>query len=418
MPDLAMNIAVAVLLIRVLHKDVGLSPSLALVSSLFFVLPPVVTSSKLFEAAGGDIEPVLCVLLLWILRDRPVLFGVIASIGFATREFTIYAVFAILFLECCRGGLLSKASIRSRALSLAVMAAGTGTIGWLKHHSALLGPGSSGAATTALLNAHGGLGEHLAWNPSALGSNFKWLFTENLATLFGYHTELFRQYMESRLVGGHPSVLILLVMLLVIAALCLVRQSRRHRLVQRAASTLLPPSWFPAYLMLTGIQAALVYALFSAQVQDISLTRYTLLTIFLPIGISAWIFRTERSAAIRAVAITCILLWAAAQASDSGRLLSEYLRHPPADEYRELTNFLEERGVKYGRASYWDAYAVDFLSNERIILASNDFVRINEYGSIVDQHREQAVTITATDREHPCDATATQYLRWCIAAPR
>jgi len=90
-PLLLVNVAVALLLLRVLIDDVGLSPPLAAVGSLFIVLPSPSTTAQLLEANGGSIETFLCVLLLWLLRDRPVWCGLVLGFG------------------CCNGRLQSTA---------------------------------------------------------------------------------------------------------------------------------------------------------------------------------------------------------------------------------------------------------------------------------------------------------------------
>ena len=55
---------------------------------------------------------------------------------------------------------------------------------------------------------------------------------------------------------------------------------------------------------------------------------------------------------------------------------------------------LEARGVKYGTADYWIAYYITFLTRERIILRSSDFLRIRPYDSIVAAHANEAVTVS------------------------
>jgi len=78
----------------------------------------------------------------------------------------------------------------------------------------------------------------------------------------------------------------------------------------------------------------------------------------------------------------------------NGRLLRKYLVSPPFASRRLIVDSLEARGIKYGISDYWIAYAVTFLSNERIIMASNTVVRIKEYNRIVDEHRAEAVRIS------------------------
>jgi hypothetical protein len=173
-----------------------------------------------------------------------------------------------------------------------------------------------------------------------------------------------------------------------------------------------PGSMFPWYLVCVGLFAVLFYVSMSCQVQDIALTRYTLLALFAPVGLVAWLLRAARSRVVRATVMVAALGWTAGGAIDHARLLDEYVRHPPPDEFRELTQFLIDHHVQYGRAPYWTAYAVDFFSNERVILAATDFVRITEYTDLVDQHAAQAAVIS---EEQPCvNPRAVPFRRWCV----
>src|SRR5689334_17791632 len=59
LPLVIVNIGVAILLIRIFTREVGLKPDLALLSAIFFVLPAPGTAAKLVEASGGNVEPFL-----------------------------------------------------------------------------------------------------------------------------------------------------------------------------------------------------------------------------------------------------------------------------------------------------------------------------------------------------------------------
>ena len=80
------------------------------------------------------------------------------------------------------------------------------------------------------------------------------------------------------------------------------------------------------------------------------------------------------------------------------RLWHEYLTGPPVGAKQLIIGMLEAEGVRYGRADYWMAYYITFMTNERIILASSDFVRIRTYRKIVAEHLDTAVTLSRT----PC----------------
>ena len=123
LPLVAMNVAIGILLVRILVRDVRLSRSHAFVASLFFLLAPPVAASRLVEAQGGNVEPLLYTMLLWLTRAHPVAFGLIAGVGTMHREFTIYAVVAVFLLEAWHRTLFSWANLRAKAIVLGEMAA-------------------------------------------------------------------------------------------------------------------------------------------------------------------------------------------------------------------------------------------------------------------------------------------------------
>ena len=84
-------------------------------------------------------------------------------------------------------------------------------------------------------------------------------------------------------------------------------------------------------------------------------------------------------------------------------------RTPPPNEHRVLADYLVDHQIKYARAIYWDAYAVDFLSREQVIVASSDIIRIPEYQRTVDEHAAEAVRLSRL----PCSGGAT-VASWCV----
>jgi hypothetical protein len=96
------------------------------------------------------------------------------------------------------------------------------------------------------------------------------------------------------------------------------------------------------------------------------------------------------------------------------RVYGEYLRNPPPSPYRELTDFLVARGDRYVLAPYWTAYQINFLSGERVTVASSsNIVRIEEYQRQVTAHDAEAVLIT---EDGPCDR-GVRVARWCVVKP-
>jgi len=117
LPLVLVNVATAVLLVWVLHRDGGLKPVTALICSLFYVWASPALAESLVDAAGGNPEPFLYVLLLWVLRDRPLVFGVVFGIGFIHREFTAYGVTAIVGLALLDDWRVTTERLRAVALA-------------------------------------------------------------------------------------------------------------------------------------------------------------------------------------------------------------------------------------------------------------------------------------------------------------
>ena len=155
------------------------------------------------------------------------------------------------------------------------------------------------------------------------------------------------------------------------------------------------PEWtFSAYLLLVGVLSAGGYALGRCGVIVIQTMRYDLLSVIGAVGLGAWFLTIERQRWIRRAWSGAVIVWALAALAGHGRLWSQYLSHPPIGDKPLIARYLEAKGIKYASSDYWIAYQVTFLTNERIIVASNDFVRIDEYQSIVAAHRAESVVIS------------------------
>ena len=106
------------------------------------------------------------------------------------------------------------------------------------------------------------------------------------------------------------------------------------------------------------------------------------------------------------------VLSASANLADNVRVIREAYINPQPNPHRELTDFLISHQIRHARANYWDAYVVDFLSGERVIVGSDGPTRIPEYERRVDANRETAVRI----ERMPCDGWM-QVAAWCIQLP-
>jgi hypothetical protein len=176
-----------------------------------------------------------------------------------------------------------------------------------------------------------------------------------------------------------------------------------------SAGTAPSPLAFGAYLALVGGQSALLYAVTCGQRSHLTM-RYMLLALLVPVGIGACYLAAERSRRLLRAFVSVLAVWAVVSAAAHLALLAEYVSDPMPSEYRLLTDYLEARELRYGRAAYWDAYAVTFLSGERIRLGSADLVRVEEYLEQFERHRATAVDISSSRCEGP------RVARWWVCA--
>ena len=149
----ALNLATGLILVWRLVKDAGLPVWSAVAASGIFWAAPFITSANLVEATGANIEPFLWVLLLWLLRRRPLALGVCLAIAVLNREFSIYAapMLALTYvIEEKRR--VRDAALHGTAAAVAFVTVYTG-ITLLKPFADLLGPGTLRPA-----GGHGGQG--------------------------------------------------------------------------------------------------------------------------------------------------------------------------------------------------------------------------------------------------------------------
>ena len=187
LPLLAMNVAIALLLFRGLTDDAGLDEPRAAFATLFFVLAAPMTTAHCLTANGGNVEPCLYVLLLWMLRRRPVWFGIVLAVGFLNREFTIYGAAALLALDAVGGALFTRDAARRYGIGFVTAALVWSVFLVLRHMSSAAGPGTSTADLSAGLAGNNILQvlERLCVDPRAIAGGVGRLFTVHWPELFG-----------------------------------------------------------------------------------------------------------------------------------------------------------------------------------------------------------------------------------------
>jgi hypothetical protein len=190
---------------------------------------------------------------------------------------------------------------------------------------------------------------------------------------------------ESRVRQGVPGGWLLLAMLLAIPVTRIVMrllQERRWR-----------PELEPClYLTLVGLFSFGANTLLRCGV--IGVMRYDLLSIIGATGLAAWYLRIERFRPMLVLWVVLLAAWAGVTGLPHVKLWGEYLTHPPTSVKGLIIHELEAQGIRYAYADYWLAYYITFLTDERILVAATDSMRVLEHNRIVDAHRAEAVVIS------------------------
>jgi hypothetical protein len=392
LPLLAINLTIAILLLRTLEREVGLRPALAAAASVFFILCPPGSAAYLLDASGGQLEPFLYVILIWLTRRRPGWCGFVFGLGFLNREFTLYGLVALLAIEAADRSLFTRDGIRRRLTTLRVAAEVWLVVQVLQQQSSAGGPGTTVAFLGTPSNNLLDLAARTCVSPGTLVTGMSRIVSRHWPMLFGTSPQTLLQFAidshERQGMRGAGIILASAMMLAVVRIVIrLVKEQRWDRQYD-----------FCAYLTLIGVLSAVGYAV--GRCGEVgSLMRYDLLSLFGAVGLSAWFLRTERSRGVAALWLVMIGIWTLVAAVPHGRLLAEYLRHPPVGTKIRVAGELQARGIRYGTADYWNAYYITFLTRERIILASSETVRIPSYMRIVTDHADQAVRVS----RRPCE---------------
>lgn len=391
LPLLAINLAVGLLLVRLLEREAGLRPTLAGAASIFFILPPPGTTTNLLEASGVNLEPFLYVLLIWMTRRRPAWCGVIFAVGFLQREFTIYAPISLLIISAISGALFTRDGVRRVCTALRTAVEVWLVVTVLKPYSSAAGPGTSITDIHAPSNNVAELIGRLCFEPRATLEGVRSLVTMHWMRLFGLTVEPLSQFfIDSRVVQGVRGTWILFAAAMILAISRVVMSIGAERRLRR-------DQYFYAYITLVGLLSAAAFVV--ARCGAVGPMRYALLSILAAVGVSAWYLSVEQRPRLKATWLVLVAAWAAVAATGHGRLWAEYLTHPPIGDKRVLIQVLQGRGVRYGIADYWIAYYVSFLTNEQIIMKAEGFPRIYEYDRQVEAHMNEAVRVSRT----PCE---------------
>jgi hypothetical protein len=398
-PLIALNAVVAVWVIAETSSRARIRPALAFIAALPLVIPAPAAAAHLLEAAGASIEPFVYILLLWRTRRRPFVFGLILAVGALHREFTLFALPALLVAVVATDGirsLFARATLRFAGW----MMAGISLVCLVVDDLKLRLEGSSIALQAV------SLGGQMCSEGRGILMRARDVATRALPVLFGglpVHLSAFR--MDTVLVTGSKLAGF-------IAAVALVAMVGRVLWLLPSRREAGDVS-FGIYLSSLGACAAAAYPL-SCNIQAGAppILRYLLLALLLPVGIAVLFFQLERLPRFRAAGAAALVIWAAFNLNDHVRLIRSAAVAPPLDERRALADYLTMNHIRYARAIYWDAYVVDFLTLERVVTASVDVVRIPEYQTLVDEHANEAVTLARV----PCSG-GERVASWCVQRP-
>ena len=384
---LLFNVATALLLYAILTSAaVALTPALALLVAAPVVVPGVNATVDLVSALGMNIEPLFFALVLWVLRERPIALGVVAAVAIKNREFAVYAVAALLFVDVMRDRSLTF--WRPRAATAVAFALTWSAIAALYQYSSPYGPGTSpsmagvGGDNVAVAAAA------MCIEPSRMPGDLRRTVGELLPLQWGVRSA---EWQAANMSGGRPpDAWWLWWPLLVMLGAGAARGGLR---AWRTGPT--GVTWIGMYLLLIGLQSVLVYSATRCGNTSFFTTRYLLLSIFIGSGAMALAVDRDRTP-FRIAFIGVCMLWVAVCILGHVAWVQGFVHDPPAGRYRELARYLDRHHITRIRTDYWTGYHVAFLTEERV-KAETEFRRVHDYvlavrsapADVVEVHRSR-----------------------------
>jgi hypothetical protein len=412
-PLVAINLATVLLLLRISVREVGLRPALAAIAVLPVALPAAGVAARVVEANGGNVGPWLYVLLLWITRDRPWLCGAILGLGSLQREFTLYGAAALIVVDLGRLVLVRPRALGTfgpvleRWTMVAIAAIGVrGTAASLQPFASALGPGTTGGDPMLRAWVADPVVGRLCFDPSLWPARAAALVTDHLPRLVGGMPAPLQDY--GVLTGVFSGTTGLGLWVGALMGVCLAGgvwqawagSAARQSTSDEAQSQGTGWAAFPIYLLLIGVISTVVYGFATCSAVHVATLRYNLLTVFVPVAALLVGLRAFTSAPARAGIAAAVVLWCALNLSDILALADEYRRHPPLDQRQAVVDALNQNGVETAWSAHRNAYHLTFISQERVRVSANDFIRIKEYWE--EARRTRAPTIS----ERPCEGGA------------
>lgn len=420
LPLLVINVATGGLLVWLLVRDVGLRAWQASVAALFFAALPPVTASRLVQAQGGTIEPLFYTLVLWMARRRPIAFGLVFAVGFLQREFTLFAVIALVALEVWTRELFSRHRLAHWLVVGLVFLGAREGVGLLRGQASMFGPQTAPVALDAAVTNVDVVASSVCPTPANVAGNLVWLLRENVPTYFGVKRQPAGAFIASARPSGVRHAWPLIVVAFGLACGLVLSRAGAWRAGPAAADVHGHSARFAWFLLATGL-LSLAGVAAGCNVRSLITIRYHLMLALAPVGLVALAFAYSPSPAARARAwrrpalalmAGASLAWALIMVLSSATLLREYRHRPPPDPFRILADDLVAHGESVGWASYWVSYHVDFLSQERVMLSPTGPVRITDYARRAMRAGRDGVLVG----DAPCEG-GREVAGWYVCRP-
>jgi len=380
LPVLLMNVAVGLLIVWRAHRDLGLSPWLAAVGALPVAVPPLVLGTRFMEAMGGNVEPLLYALVLWSVRARPWIFGLVLGVAVAQREFAVYPAMALVALEAAYGRWPARQALRRWALVAALVVTVAVVIAIVRPYGSMFGPGTVAREMDHELSGQRIVAARLCVVPSTWSARSVQLFGEHLPIMVGgVPGPMQLAGVSSGMGQGNPGLWPWVAALILAGVACGV-SAARSRPEPGDGVHPVPPSALPWFLLLSGVISTTVFVYVSCNPITLNTLRYNLLVAFVPVG-ALLAGLGHPATVVRAGLVTATLLWVRLSASDYQALAREVLQGGWPDYRADLIDVLESRHLRTLWGDYRLAYLVSFKSRERIVVAPIDAHRIDAYAA-------------------------------------
>lgn len=366
-PLLLLNLITYLLLYNSLVRSKEASPRNSFIILMPFASASVVLSSRLVEAQGANIEPLLYVAILWFLRKRPFLLGSLSGLLFVHREFVLYPLATLLISHF----LFVETEPKKNSFSYYFLV------------------GIPFVVFVSLLRI---LGNHLTpfvaesrASTLSFGKPLKcfWnIITATIPTLFGFESHTFREFNIISDISPLPLTLRIL------SAIILVWLTvKSFQLFRRSNFSFFKKSPLSFYWLLTGAFALIAYVLVSPG-DDLMTFRYQLVGLYFFLGFFAFISQTR----LNRMGLAVLMCFGLINAIRSSQLAWEQAYHPPHDDYSELENALALEKANVGWGDYWVSYYLTFASQKKLLFITKN-CRTPNWEKIVENSPKPRLTI-------------------------